>query len=57
MNTEIARLARHILPPAVAYLVGAGLIPAALQQPLVEAMIAVGAVVSALLASRKAAGK
>ena len=56
MNTEIARLARHILPPAVAYLVGAGLIPAALQQPLVEAMIAVGAVVSALLASRKAAG-
>lgn len=57
MNTEIARLARHILPPAVAYLVGAGLIPAALQQPLVEAIIAVGAVGGALFASRKAAGK
>lgn len=57
MQTEIARLARHILPPAVAYAVGAGLIPASLQQPLVEALIAVGAVVSALLASRKAARK
>ncbi len=57
MNTEFARAARHLLPPAVAYAVGAGLIPAAMQQPLVEAIIALGTVGGAWFASRKAAGK
>lgn len=52
MQTEIARLARHILPPALAYAVAKGWIPAELQQPLIEAALAVGAVVAALLASK-----
>lgn len=57
MNTEIARLARHVLPPALAFAVGAGYIPADMQQPLIEAIIAVGGVIAAWFASRKAAGK
>jgi hypothetical protein len=57
MNTEIARLARHVLPPAIAYAVASGWIPASLQQPLIEAVIAVGAVVTAIFASKRAAGK
>lgn len=52
MQTEIARLARHILPPALAYAVAKGWIPADLQQPLIEAALAVGAVVAALWASK-----
>ena len=50
--TELSRLARHILPPAIAYAVAKGWIPADLQQPLFEAAIAMGAVVTALWASR-----
>lgn len=57
MNTEIARLARHVLPPAIAFAVASGWIPASLQQPLIEAVIAVGAVAAALFASKKAAKK
>lgn len=53
MNTELARLARHVLPPAIAYGVAKGWVPADLQQPLIEACIAVGAVSAALFASRK----
>lgn len=52
MQTEIARLARHVLPPALAYAVAKGWIPYELQQPLIEAALAVGAVLAALLASR-----
>ena len=55
MQEEIARLARHVLPPAISFAVASGWIPASLQQPLVEAAIAVGAVIAALAASRKAA--
>ena len=55
MNTEIARLARHVLPPAIAFVVAKGWVPADLQQPLIEACIAVSAVVVAWLASRKRA--
>lgn len=50
--TELGRLARHILPPAVAYAVARGWVPEDLQQPIIEAVIAVGAVVVALVASR-----
>ena len=57
MQEEIARLARHVLPPAIAYAVASGWIPASLQQPLIEAVIAVGAVVTAIFASRSAAKK
>jgi hypothetical protein len=57
MNAEIARLARHVLPPAIAYAVASGWIPASLQQPLIEAVIAVGAVVTAIFASRSSAKK
>lgn len=53
MSTEIARLARHVLPPAIAYAVAKGWVPTDLQQPLIEACIAVGAVLAALFASRK----
>lgn len=52
MQTEIARLARHVLPPALAYAVAKGWIPVELQQPLIEAALAVGAVLAALWASR-----
>lgn len=52
MQTELARLARHVLPPALAYAVAKGWIPADLQQPMIEAAIALGAVAAALLASR-----
>lgn len=53
MQTEIARLARHVLPPALAYAVAKGWIPADLQQPIIEAALAVGAVLAALWASRQ----
>lgn len=53
LKTEIARLARHILPPAITYAVAKGWVPAELQQPLIEAGIAVAAVAAALFASRK----
>ncbi|WP_161806032.1 hypothetical protein [Gemmobacter sp. LW-1] len=53
MQTEIARLARHILPPALAYAVAKGWVPAELQQPIIEAALAVGAVLAALWASRQ----
>lgn len=53
MGTEIARIARHVLPPALAYAVAKGWIPADLQQPLIEAAIAVAAVLAALWASKK----
>ncbi len=52
MQTEIARLARHTLPPALAYAVAKGWIPADLQQPIIEAALAVGAVLAALWASK-----
>lgn len=52
LATELGRLARHILPPAIAYAVAKGWIPAELQQPLFEAALALGAVVAALVASR-----
>lgn len=54
MQTEIARLARHILPPALAYAVAKGWIPAEMQQPILEAFIAVGGVLVALYASKRA---
>lgn len=50
--TELGRLARHVLPPAIAYAVAKGWIPAELQQPLLEAAIAFGAVGAAWFASR-----
>jgi|GEM_PF-3491843 hypothetical protein len=53
MQTEIARLARHVLPPALAYAVAKGWVPAELQQPIIEAALAVGAVLAALWASRQ----
>ncbi|SEO27516.1 hypothetical protein SAMN04488103_11830 [Gemmobacter aquatilis] len=53
MQTEVARIARHVLPPALAYAVAKGWIPADLQQPLIEAALAVGAVLAALWASRQ----
>lgn len=53
MSTELARLARHAMPPAIAYAVAKGWMPADLQQPLIEAAIAVASVIAALLASRK----
>lgn len=52
MQTEIARVLRHGLPPLVAYVAAKGWIPADLQQPLIEAAIAVSAFVAAYLASR-----
>lgn len=52
MKEEIARLARHVLPPLVAYAVAKGWVPADMQQPLIEAGLAVAAVIAALLASR-----
>ena len=55
MQTEIARLARHVLPPALAYAVAKGWIPAELQQPITEALIAVGGVLVAIYASKRAA--
>lgn len=57
MQGEIARLARHILPPVIAYAVASGWIPASLQQPIIEAVIAIGAIVVALAASKQAAKK
>lgn len=54
MQTEIARLARHVLPPALAYAVAKGWIPAEMQQPIIEAALAVGAVLAALWASKRA---
>ncbi len=53
MQTEIARFARHALPPALAYAVAKGWVPAELQQPIIEAALAVGAVLAALWASRQ----
>lgn len=53
MQTEIARLARHVLPPALAYAVAKGWIPAELHQPIIEAALAIGAVLAALWASRQ----
>lgn len=50
--TELNRLLRHLLPPALAFAVGKGWLPANLQQPLMEAVIAGSAVVAALIASR-----
>lgn len=50
--TELGRLARHILPPAIAYAVAKGWIPAEMQQPLFEAALALGAVGAAWFASR-----
>jgi len=52
MNTEIARVIRHVAAPVVAYAIGKGWIPAELQQPLIEAVLAGAAVVAALVASR-----
>lgn len=53
MQTEVARVARHVLPPALAYAVAKGWIPAELQQPIIEAALAIGAVLAALWASRQ----
>lgn len=53
LKTELGRLARHLLPPAVAYAVAKGWIPAELQQPLIEAALAVSAVGIAYFASRQ----
>ena len=53
MKEEIARLARHGLPPLVAYAVAKGWVPADLQQPLIEAGLAVAAVIAAMVASKK----
>lgn len=52
MKEELARLARHGLPPLIAYLVGRGLIPAELQQPITEAALAMLAAAAAWWASR-----
>lgn len=57
MRQEIARLARHILPTVVTYAVASGWIPPQLQQPLIEAGIAIGAVIVAIFASKSAAKK
>lgn len=53
MNTEIARIARHALPPAIAYAVAKGWIPADLQQPVIELGLAAAAVLAGIWASRK----
>ncbi len=53
MKTEIARLARHLLPPAIAYAVAKGWVPTDLQQPLVEAGITLVAVATAYMASHR----
>lgn len=53
MQTEIARLARHVLPPAIAYAAGKGYIPADMQQPLIELSMTGLAVLAAWFASRK----
>ncbi len=45
---ELARVARYALPPALAYAVGKGWIPAEMQQPLLEAAV-VEALVYAIL--------
>ena len=48
---ELARIARYALPPALAYAVGKGWIPAEMQQPLLDAALAIGAAVIAWASS------
>jgi hypothetical protein len=50
--TELNRILRHLLPPALLFAVGKGWIPAELQQPIIEGVIAAVAIVGAWLASR-----
>lgn len=52
MYTELARVIRHGVPPLVAYAVASGWIPVHMQQPIIEAGIAIAAVVASLAASR-----
>lgn len=51
LTTELARIARYALPPALAYAVGKGWLPAEMQQPLLDAALSIGAVVIAWASS------